>query len=219
MGNAPPPMRVGVSSTSNAGVASAAGADERRPDPGRDAARIEGVIRDALVTRDHGLGLDAAGALVAMAEDCVRGGDTPLDGKAYFEVTVRADGTVADARLVAASDPPDAWRAAAAKLVAAGAARSVLTRKNGKPLRVRLEVSSRWVLPSGSRQGKPFTTPRTKGYETWTSDTGEHAVALAPSIVAASTGFDVSDIGAKPLRDVHARILKEEAVEGAASPP
>jgi hypothetical protein len=218
MGNAPPPMRGRAANTAGERVA-ASGTDDRGPDPGRDAARIEGVIRNALVSRDHALGLDAAGALVAMAEDCVRGGDTPLDGRAYFEVTVRADGTVADARLVAASGPPDAWRAAAAKLVAAGAARSVLTRKNGKPLRVRLEVSSRWVLPSGSRQGKPFTTPGVKGYESWTSDTGEHAVELAPTIAGASTGFDVSDIGAKPLRDVHARILQEEAVEGAASPP
>jgi hypothetical protein len=37
------------------------------------------------------------------------------------------------------------------------------------------------------------------------------AVPLAPAAVAAGTHFDVSDLGSRALRDVHARILKEDS--------
>jgi hypothetical protein len=222
LGGAPPPMRTSpLGAGRGVGVQAAPSGphpvEQGGLDPGRDSARLENGVRDALVARDHDLGLDAAGALVALAEDCVRHGDTPLEGKAYFDVMIGADGTVASVVPIASTGPAsDArlWEGLAASLRESGRSRAVLWRRTGKPLRVRLEVSSRWVTPSGARPGRPLTPMHGKLSETWDTPgaTGfAPAVPLAPAAVAAGTHFDVSDLGSRALRDVHARILKEDS--------
>jgi hypothetical protein len=183
------------------------------PDPGREAAsRLDRSVRDALVRHDHSLGLDAAGALVALAEDCTRRSDAPFDGKATFEVTINAAGTIAGVRVLSAIQPSDTWQSVASKLSEVARSRSALIRPTGRPLRVRLEVSSRWVLPSGARPGRPLK-PQATLYETWQTE-GEAVIPLQPSAVAAGVRGDLSDIGARPVRDVHARILSEETCGG-----
>jgi hypothetical protein len=213
LGGAPPPMRA---NTRSAGDGWAQGgvhpATPAGVDPGRaESTRLERSVHDALAERDHALGLDAAGALVGMAEDCVRSGDTPIDGRAYFDVTINPDGTVAGVQVVAGTAPAGAWLSLASSLREAGRSRSVLWRHTGKPLRVRLEVSSRWVLPSGSPASRPFSPPHVKSNETWDTPGADGLVPLAPAAATAGTHFDVSDIGARTLRDVHARIVKEHS--------
>jgi hypothetical protein len=214
LGGAAPPMRRDPAAGS--GVHAVPGdrppSEQPPADPGRkDAVRIEHVIHEALVAHDHNLGLDAAGALVGLAEDSVRSTEgAPLDGKAYLDVNVNPDGTVANVLVVYATTPAATWQAVASRLRETARSRSVLWRKTGKPLRVRIEVSSRWVLPSGSHPGKVLSSPYTKTNETWQTGTGDWLPAFAASAVAGGARFDVSDVGARPLRDVHARILKEQ---------
>jgi hypothetical protein len=214
LGGAPPPMRPHLGGAGSR-ASSVRAATQDGVDPGREAsARIERSVHDALAARDHALGLDAAGALVGLAEDCVRHGDAPLDGKGYLDVAINPDGTVASVQVVAGTEPIAGWQAVASSLGEKGRSRSVLWRRTGKPLRVRLEVSSRWVLPSGSRPGRPLTRPDVKLDETFEPPGTAGfvaAVPLAPAAAAVQTHFDVADIGARPQRDVHARILREDS--------
>ena len=142
LGAAPPPMRRDPPRGSGVHVIASDRPPTEHPpaDDGRqDAVRIEHVIHEALVAHDHDLGLDAAGALVALAEDSVRSTEgAPLDGKAYLDVNVNPDGTVASVLVVYATTPAATWQAVASRLRETARSRSVLWRKTGKPLRVRL---------------------------------------------------------------------------------
>jgi hypothetical protein len=59
---------------------------------------------------------------------------------------------------------------------------------------ITLDVTSRWAMPSGSKPRQPFSRPK---------------VGASGTGVTYSMAFDVTDIGARPTRSVHARVLGE----------
>jgi hypothetical protein len=172
------------------------------PDPGADQAvapapaavnmapGIKKSLRDAIQSRDHELGLDSGGPLVAVAEEVTRPSDAPSNGRAVFEITVDESGGVTAVRVVDVTEARSAWERVAEHLGATLRSRRIVVRNHAKGLVVTLEVSSRWVTPSGSNAGGAPTLGR------FLSD-GEQL------------HFDVTDIGSRPLRDVHARVLSE----------
>jgi hypothetical protein len=91
------------------------------------------------------------------------------------------------------------WDRLASQMATAFRSRRVALRTKGRGMVVTMEVSSRWALPSGQPAGRAVTDPYVKAGE-----------AGGTSVVAGGH-FDLSDIGARPHRDVHARILHEEA--------
>jgi hypothetical protein len=172
---------------------------EAAPDeaPRNVAPGIDQSMHDALDARDHELGLDVGGPIVKIAEELTRPSDAPMNGSAVFEVTIDADGNVGDVRLVAsARDDRASWEGLGAQIGATLRARRIAWRlKPGHATAIRFEISSRYVLPSGQAPGrvvsKPFAGVQDEG-----GTAGAH--------------FDLSDIGARPARDVHARILGEK---------
>ncbi len=157
---------------------------------------VDQSIRDALDARDHDLGLDVAGPLVAIAEELTRPSDTPMNGRAVFEIIVGADGNVREVRVLDVSDSRASWERLGAQLGATLRARRIAWRRKGHALAAQVEVTSRWVLPSGQAAGRVLSGPFAKA---------------SPDSVVAGVHFDVSDIGARPARDVHARILGERS--------
>jgi len=150
-------------------------------------------MRDALRAHDHALGLDVGGPIVAVAEEVVRPSDTPVDSHAVFQITADASGNVTSVVLLDASEARGAWERVASSL--AGALRSRRLTMRGHPGAViTLDMTSRWVMPSGSKPRKPFSSPH---------------VGASGTGLTYSMAFDVTDIGARPLRSVHARILGE----------
>lgn len=186
-----------------------------REEGGRDTVReagerVERSIHDALEAHDHAAGMDRTGALVAVAEDVARRTDSPLEGIAVFEVTVEPDGTVSAVQQV--DTGAHAWAEVESGLAVATRSRSVAMRANGKPLRVMLEVSSRWVLPSGASAARPVS-PYVKldpGAMLQSAGAFSHCLDRVP--VALGARFDLADIGARPMRVVHARILAERSL-------
>jgi hypothetical protein len=184
------------------GAADAVGHDPRAEAPPDEAPRnvapgIDESMRDALDARDHDLGLDVGGPIVRVAEELTRPSDAPMNGRAVFEVTIDADGNVGDVRLVdAVRDDRASWEGLGAQIGATLRARRIAWRlKPGHATAIRFEVSSRYALPSGQAPGrvvsKPFAGVQDEG-----ATAGGH--------------FDLSDIGKRPARDVHARILTEK---------
>jgi hypothetical protein len=151
-------------------------------------------LRDALRAHDHALGLDVGGPIVAVAEEIVRPSDTPVDSHAVFQITADAGGNVTSVVLLDASQGRGAWERVASNL--AGALRSRrLTMRGHAGAVITLDVTSRWAMPSGSKPRQPFSRPHV----------GPSGAGLTYSMA-----FDVTDIGARPLRSVHARILGEK---------
>ncbi len=158
---------------------------------------VDQSIRDALDAHDHELGFDVGGPILAIAEELTRPSDTPMNGRAIFEVVIDADGNVGDVRLLDAGDGRASWESLGTQLGATLRARRIAWRlKKGHGVAVRIEVNSRFSMPSGARAGQAVSNPFVNtGPETGV-ELGGH--------------FDFSDIGAKPSRDVHARILNEK---------
>ncbi len=155
---------------------------------------VDKSMRDALDARDHDLGLDSSGPLVGIAETLTRGSDTPMNGNVVFEIRFDADGNVQDVRVVDAAGSRASWERLGAQFAANLRAHPIALRRKGHALAARVEVTSKWALPSGQGAGSAVTGPFSNG----TSDG-----------VQAGAHFDVSDIGARPARVVHARILGE----------
>jgi hypothetical protein len=150
-------------------------------------------VRDALRAGDHALGLDVGGPIVGVAEELVRPSNTPVDSHAVFQITVDASGNVIGVVLLDASEARGAWERVASKL--AGALRSRRLTMRGHPGAViTLDVTSRWVMPSGSKPGKPLSNSR---------------VGPSGTGVTFSASYDVTDLATRPQRSVHARIVGE----------
>jgi hypothetical protein len=160
---------------------------------------VDRSMRDALQARDHALGLDLGGPLVGIAEELTRPSDTPMDGRAVLEITLDEGGAVTSVRVIDAASERVSWDRLAADMAIALRSRRIALRTKGRGLVVTMEVSSRWTLPGGSPAGHPVSGL----YARPGDDLGGAA--------AAGGHFDVSDIGAHPHRDVHARILHEQS--------
>jgi hypothetical protein len=160
---------------------------------------VDRSMRDAMQALDHSLGFDVGGPLVGIAEELTRPSDAPTDGSAVFEVTLDEAGAVTGVRLIDAGAGRPAWEHLATQMVAAFRSRRVALRTKGRGMIVTMEVSSRWALPSGQAAGRAVSDPYVKPGE------GDG------TYVAAGGHFDLSDIGSRPHRDVHARILHEQA--------
>jgi hypothetical protein len=155
---------------------------------------IQKSLHDALAARDHELGLDSGGPLIAIAEEATRTSDAPDNSRAVFEVSIDANGEVTGIRVVEASQARQAWDTVATHMRTTTRTRRIPPRgQASKGIVVTLEVKSRLTLPSGASGG---VDPKL-------NDDGTAGVHV---------GFDLSDVGQHAKRDVHARILGERAL-------
>jgi hypothetical protein len=139
------------------------------------------VLRKMQGEKDKALGLDlpAAGTVASAIGTAVRGGDTPNEGKATFEVRLGPNGQVLGVRVVSSSAGPAAAWERAARAAALRLAGRTLTMSSAfaAGATVYVNVSSAMLMPDGSKTG-----------------------GIRPQGAGAS--FDVSNLGARPSRIV-----------------
>jgi hypothetical protein len=163
---------------------------------------VQQSIRDALGERDHAIGLDLGGPLIGVAETVTRASETPADSRAVFEVTADATGRITNVRLVDASAGSGAWERVGARF--AGALQSQrLAMRGHRGAVITVAVVSRWRLPSGSRPRQPIGN--TEAADPLTGD----GCKIRGSGCYSSNSFDVTDLAAKPARQVQASVLSE----------
>jgi hypothetical protein len=172
-------------------------------------ARLNGALRAPLAARDREVGLAPEGPVISALEQATYDSPTPGNGRAVFDVTVSADGEVVALDLVDASEGRAAWEGVARAAHAAARAKRLAMRGGGARI-VRIEVESRIVMPSGADPGVEVDVlgvPVKKGE-------GPHPTLIdilnpgRPMFPLGITG-DVSDIGAKRRRIVHAHAVGE----------
>jgi len=139
------------------------------------------LINDAILKKDHELGLDlpAAGNVKNALVAATLASDAPADSRASFVVALGPDGKVRGVTFVSASaGSADTWaRVAAAAKSALAAQKFALNERFSKGATISVNVLSKMQMPSGAKVGSGLELSLT-----------QH--------------FDVADIGARPVRAV-----------------
>jgi hypothetical protein len=204
--------------------------------PANVAPGVQQSLRDALHEHDHGIGLDIGGPIVAIVEDLTRPSSTPVNSRAVFEVTADASGNVTGVTLVDVSQGRAEWERVATSLREALRTRKLHVPDGTGGVAITLEVASRWQLPSGhdpdtevsilgipvkkaspaSKQPKKveILKPELKIVQTPPPE-GQTSVLPQYRIeVVKLIGLDIdpTDLTPRPLRVVHARVVREKVL-------
>ncbi len=209
------------------------------PSAQNEAPGVEQSIRDALSERDREIGLAAGGPIVRVAEEISRASETPWNSRATFEVITDASGAVVALHLLNASEAWGAWERVAKDLHAALRGRTLHVPEGSTGLAVTLDVVSRLQLPSGhdpdmavSVLGLPVKKAPSASRNPQRVDILKPEltvrdvdpppdlgppVKLPPKHVAIGLqllvlGIDPTDLTPRPLRVVHARIVREHGL-------
>jgi hypothetical protein len=210
--------------------------DAPSPAPSADnvAPGAQQSVRDALRDHDHEIGLDVGGPIVAVAEQVTRPSSAPLNSRAVFEVVADGRGNVTSVHLVDASQGWGEWERVAAALAGAMKGRPLRTPK-GIGMVITLEVASRWQLPSGhdpDTEVSILNVPLKKAPADDKHPMHVDILKIDPKIVETppqpgastsmelpryqlqlgtifGTDIDPTDAAPRPMRVVHARIVKE----------
>jgi len=209
------------------------------PSVPNEAPGIDQSIRDALSDRDREVGLAAGGPIVGVAEEISRASETPWNAQATFEVVADASGAVTAVHLLDASEAWGAWAQVAQDLNAALRGRTLRVPAGSSGLAVTLDVVSRLQLPSGhdpdmavSVLGLPVKKAPATSKQPQRVDVLKPEVAvrdveprpdlgpplklppkhLVVGLQLLVLGIDPTDLTPRPLRVVHARIVRERGL-------
>jgi hypothetical protein len=133
---------------------------------------------------------------------------TPFEGRAVFAIDVDELGLVVGVNVSESSGDRRAWNDVARKVLNAFAQKRLPVAHGAHHVAMRIEVSSRVTMPSGSRHPLTVGSPAVEGLAHAAQGQFDRP-AETPAIVGGS--FDLSDIGAHPLRVVAARVLSQQA--------
>jgi hypothetical protein len=164
-------------------------ASEADEDPER-AARREGnrqageAMRAALHEHDIALGLGGGGPVVTALEAAALASTAPLDSRAIVIAVADASGSVTHVDIESASADPASFHAIAEDALARLRGQAVRVPAGAQGLSMRIEVVSRIAAPSGG------------------------GVGLDPK--SAGAHFDLSDIGSRQRRVIHAHVIAEQ---------
>ncbi len=170
---------------------------------------IQHAIMDPIRAHENRNGSLASGPIVAELESTTRHlAGSPFEGHAVFAFRIDEVGLVVSASVEDVSGDRREWEDVAKATFNALAQKRLRIPPGAKGVTMRVELTSKVVLPSGARH------PLTVGSNA--VDALGHAMhgqfdqpAETPGIFGG--GFDLSDIGAHPMRVVGARVLSETA--------
>ena len=142
------------------------------------------AMRTSLHDHDVALGLGGGGPVVKALEEAVSVSTAPNVSHAVLVAIADASGTVTEVNVESSTGDPSSFRAIAEDVLARLRNQKVRVPEGSRGLAVRVDVASSISPPSGGGVG--LDGPNTHAH------------------------FDLSDVGARPRRVVHARILAEQ---------
>lgn len=141
------------------------------------------AMRGVLHAHDVALGLGGGGPVVSAIEGALRESLAPDESRGVFVAFADASGAVTRVEVESASDSP-AFQTVAADVLHRLRGQKVRVPSGASGLAMRIQVNSSVSLPSGGGPGL--------------------------DLASAGAHFDVSDLGARPRRVIHARVLAEQ---------
>lgn len=207
---------------------------EKRPDPVAQAARnVEKSINDELARRDRELGLGSDGPVVSALELATYGSALNGNGKATFVARIDSSGRVNLLSVVNVNGDHEGWRRVASHALRVLSRKKLRVPQGAKGIELRISVESRWAMPSGADpglevrmlgvplkkgQGKrsariSILEPKAKVEMVEVPQPGGTTVPMPmPQIGIGVLGVagDLSDVGAKARRIVHAKVESQK---------
>lgn len=173
--------------------------------------RAEQAVKDALRARDHALGLGPEGPVLSALESATHSGFAPERGTATFLAVINEHGIVIDLKLVASSTSTKAgehgWEDVRQRAVK-NLASAKIDMRGVKRAELQIAVESTVKLPSGRDPNKSAVQPTAKPSVTKVETAAPGSPSGADVVQTATVAtFDVTDIGAKPVRVVHAKLI------------
>ena len=157
------------------------------------------AIMDPIHAHEQQNGTLADGPVsVALEESTRRLAGSPFEGRAVFSVRIDELGLVVSAQVVESSSDRHAWDEVAAHAFNALAQKRIHIPPGSKGISMQVEITSKVVLPSGAAHRV-------------TAQLGGPPDPTSSTLPIVSGQFDLSDIGAHPMRVVGAHVLSESA--------
>jgi hypothetical protein len=196
--------------------------------------RVRQSIADGVLAHDRSVGLGAEGPAITAIEEAVYASAASANGVAVLAVT--ADGAGVVTGVWCTSGARAEWDAVAAEVARALTGKRLRKAPGGRGVEMRVEVTTREEMPSGRDPGVEVRVlhlpiKRGRGPRSTRVDVLDLAPKIvvdpAPDTAAATRAFppahievgtilgidgDLVDIGAKPRRVVHAKVLDEHAL-------
>jgi hypothetical protein len=175
----------------------------------RIADNVNHAIMDPIRAHEARNGTLADGPIVNELENTTRHlAGSPFEGHAIVAFRVDELGLVVSATIEDVSGDRRDWEEVAKATFNALAQKRIHLPAGARGLAMRVEIMSSVVLPSGARHALSVGSPAVEALDHALKGEGSSS-ATTPSIAGAT--FDISDIGAHPVRVVGARVLSESA--------
>jgi hypothetical protein len=173
--------------------------------------RAEQSVRDALRARDQSIGLGLEGPVVHALEDATHAGFAPDRGTATFVAVIDERGLVIDLKILSStassSSGARGWEDVRQRAVKS-LATAKIDMRGVKRAELKIAVESEVLLPSGNQPNGPKihndVKPTPMKVETNAPPSPGGSDVVAGAEVAQ---FDVTDVGAKKQRVVHAKLV------------
>jgi hypothetical protein len=175
----------------------------------RIAENVNRAIMDPIHERERLNGSLTSGPVAQELERSTRGDPgSPFEGRAVFAIRVDEVGLVVSVGVAESSGDRRAWDDVAKRVLNALAQRRVHMPPGAKGVAMNIEITSKVTLPSGARVPLSIGSGAGSAVRDMTKGKFDRAPET-PGIFGGS--FDLSDIGAHPMRIVGARVLSENA--------
>ncbi|AKV03001.1 hypothetical protein AKJ09_09664 [Labilithrix luteola] len=185
--------------------------------------RVQLSLHQAAEAHDRDIGLGPEGPVLAALGDAASATTAPIDGRAVFFARADHTGLVTSVDVLECNGARDGWMQAATYALRVLASKKLRMPSYAQCAEMKIEVTSGWKMPNGHDPGtkvSAFGAPLSKRNDRGTTvdimdpkiqkvHVNRDLVIPVPSsqITAVATNGDASNIGAKPRRIVHTRLL------------
>lgn len=207
-------------------------ADERRPRTAAEAKRaVEAALREPARQRERDLGLGPEGPVLAALGEATSASSAPVKGRAVFRAVADGTGMIVGIEVVECDGGRPGWANAAELARRALQGKKLRMPSSATLAEMRIEIVSDWKMPSGHDPGTDVSVlgvpvAKGEGKKSTKIDLLDPipklvTVELAPDVKVAvpmvnlgiiAVQGDPADIGARPRRVVHTRLLDSKVL-------
>jgi hypothetical protein len=182
----------------------------RQPLPDDSNEKLQHAITDPIHERERLNGSLTSGPFAQELERATRSDPgSPFEGRAMFSISVDEVGLVVNVQVADSTGDRRAWEDVGRRVLNAMAQRRVRVPPGAKGVAMRIEISSKVTLPSGARHPLSVSSPVVDAARNMANGQFDKGEGMNGGLPIVAGQFDLSDIGAHPMRVVGARVLSE----------
>jgi hypothetical protein len=182
----------------------------RQPLPDDSNENLKHAINDPIHERERLNGSLTSGPFAQELERATRADSgSPFEGRALFAISVDEVGLVVNVQVAESSGDRHAWEDVGKRVLNAMAQKRVHVPPGAKGVAMKIEISSKVTLPSGARHPLTVSSPVVDAANNMAHGQFDKGEGMNGGLPIVAGQFDLSDIGAHPMRVVGARVLSE----------